>query len=146
MEIRVTDEVSGSTIQRKELVSLAETALRLEGASENAELSLAFLEKERMAELNRVYLGRSGPTDVLAFPMNEEADSGELLLGDVVVCPEEVAERREFYEVADGDETGYVMVHGILHLLGYEHDDEAGNREMDKRVLRILAEYKKGDE
>ncbi len=146
MEISITDLSCGSPLEMERLRGLAEKALRVEQAAEDTELSLALVSPERMAELNQVYLGREGPTDVMAFPMDEGRDEGGLLLGDVVVCPREVQERREIYGVPDGEEVGYALVHGILHLLGYRHDTEVGNGEMDDRVRDILAEDAKRKE
>lgn len=142
MEIRITDEDSGSSLELDRLSGLAQTALQEERTPEEAELSLAIVGPERMAELNQAYLGREGPTDVMAFPMDEEAgQEGGMLLGDVVICPQEVQDRLEIYGVAAGEELAYVLVHGILHLLGYRHASEKGNREMDDRVRQILKKY-----
>ncbi len=139
MEIRITSEDDAVSVPDDQLLRLAETALRIEGAPEMAELSLALVSRERMAALNQKYLGREGPTDVLAFPLDEETSSdGVMLLGDVVVCLPVIRERREIYDVEEGDEVGYAMVHGILHLLGYRHDSDEANAEMDSRVRAIL--------
>ncbi len=143
MDIRITSEDDVAATPQESLLRLAEKALRLEHAPERAELSLALVGAERMAALNRDYLEREGPTDVLAFPLDEEREGeGEILLGDVVICPEVVFARREMYDVDEGDEVGYAMVHGILHLLGYDHASDAANEAMDERVRTILAAEK----
>ncbi len=145
MEISVTDFDGGMAVDTEDLVALAEAALRLEEASGVAELSLALVSTQRMAELNGEYLGRSGPTDVLAFPMDSEPGDETVILGDVVLCPGVIKERSEDYGVAAGDELGYALVHGILHLLGWEHDDEDANERMDEEVRRILNAHAEGN-
>jgi probable rRNA maturation factor len=102
------------------LSALAGRTLEAEGVSDG-ELSLSFVTDEEMADLHRRYMGEPGPTDVLSFPMGEDA-----LLGDVVVCPSEAA--RNGPDLAS--ELRLLVVHGILHLLGYDHEDEEDRRVM----------------
>ena len=102
------------------LAALAEDTLRHEGVRD-VELSLSFVSVQEMTELHERYAGEPGPTDVLSFPMDEGA-----LLGDVVVCPAE-AERNN----ADlASELRLLVVHGVLHLLGYDHEEPEERRVM----------------
>jgi probable rRNA maturation factor len=142
MEVLVSLEEGGSHAE-DELVDLAEFVLGQEGAPANSELSVSLVGPEKMAELNRYYLGREGPTDVLSFSMEEECE-GAYLLGDVVICREEAARRRELYGVQAGDEVRLVLIHGILHLLGYDDRDEEGNLRMDERQRSLLEAWKRG--
>lgn len=112
-------------------------AMRSEGAAVNSVLSLTTLSEREMAEYNRRYLGREGPTDVLAFPLGED-DEGSLLLGDVLVCPSFVRRHRGRYGVEEGRELELVVVHGVLHLLGYDDRSEEEARLMDRRAREIL--------
>lgn len=98
------------------LLRLARETLRGEGHAD-VELSVSLVGRDEIAELHERYLGEPGPTDVLSFPQDEEAEEGVRLLGDVVVCPEVAAEQ----EGAES-EVGLLLVHGILHLLGYDHE------------------------
>lgn len=108
---------------------LAVDVLTAEGVTGPAELALTFVGEDEIAELNRTWLDGDGPTDVLAFPIDDEDDvaPGPRMLGDVIVCPS-VAER---YATANGrapvDEIALLVVHGVLHVLGHDHleDDEA---------------------
>lgn len=93
------------------LTALAERVLLGEGLTAG-ELSLSFVGPGEMEELHVRYMRESGPTDVLSFPMEEEE-----LLGDVVVCPEEAARNRPDLRA----ELRLLVVHGVLHLLGYDH-------------------------
>jgi rRNA maturation RNase YbeY len=98
----------------RSLVALAERTLAAEG-QDGVELSLSFVDPDEMTALHERYLGEPGPTDVLSFPLGEDG-----LLGDVVVCP----------KVAGGNnpdrdaELRLLVVHGILHLLGYDHEED----------------------
>jgi probable rRNA maturation factor len=111
--------------------------MKAEGVRRDAVLSISVLSENEMSDLNQRYLRREGPTDVLAFPMEEES-AGGFLLGDVIVCPDYVIAKKEEYDVEDGKELEYVAVHGILHLLGYEDDDEEGALAMERRQREIL--------
>jgi probable rRNA maturation factor len=102
------------------LADLAARALAGEGAGA-VELSLSFVEPPEMEDLHVRYMGEPGATDVLAFPMDEDG-----LIGDVVVCPAEAAGNN-----ADlGEELRLLVVHGVLHLLGYDHQEEEERRVM----------------
>jgi probable rRNA maturation factor len=117
-----------------------------------AELCITAVDEDTIAELNAKWMGKDGPTDVLAFPMdelrpgrvNEEPEEG--VLGDLVVCPS-VAVRQA--EEAAKDQPGYsgvdeldmLTVHGILHLLGYDHAEPEEHEEMFGLQARLLAEW-----
>ena len=107
-------------VDESELAGLAEHTLEAEGRT-HGELSLSFVTAEEMAGLHLTYMEEEGPTDVLSFPMDEEG-----LLGDVVVCPAEAARNRPDLEA----ELRLLVVHGVLHLLGYDHEDDEDRRVM----------------
>jgi probable rRNA maturation factor len=105
------------------LIRLAERTLDAEGAG-SGELSLSLVTAGEMEELHQRYLGEAGPTDVLAFAMDEDD-----LLGDVVICPEVAATQN-----ADlAEELRLLVVHGILHILGYDHEEDEDRRKMWER-------------
>ncbi len=105
------------------LTALAARCLAAEGAG-NAELSLSLVTEEEMTALHERYVGESGPTDVLSFPLDgDDADEdGVRILGDIVIAPS-VAERNNPDDPAA--ELRLLVVHGILHLLGHDHMDAA---------------------
>jgi probable rRNA maturation factor len=107
-------------IDEGELTELARRTLAAEGKADT-ELSLSFVSPAEMADLHLRYLGEAGPTDVLAFPLDEEG-----LLGDVVVCPAEAG--RSSHDLPA--EMRLLVVHGILHLLGYDHEEDSDRRLM----------------
>ena len=114
-----------------------------------AELCIKLVDEATIAELNEQWMDKEGPTDVLAFPMdelrpglvNEEPEEG--VLGDLVLCPavaERQAERRPATRTED--EVDLLTVHGILHLLGYDHAEPEEHREMFGLQAQLLAEWR----
>lgn len=102
------------------LVALARTVLHGEGVA-GAELSLALVPEDEIAVLHERYLGEAGPTDVLAFPLEDVDGDGTRLLGDVVIAPAYAARTRDDLAA----ELRLLLVHGILHLLGHDHEQDA---------------------
>ncbi|GIU96946.1 MAG: endoribonuclease YbeY [Actinomycetota bacterium] len=121
-------------IDIEDLVELARTTLRGEGV-DRAELSLSFVEEAEIAALHERFLGEPGPTDVLSFPLDPDDvdERGVRVLGDVVVAPSVAARNRPDDPHA---ELRLLVVHGILHLLGHDHDDDAKRAEMWARQER----------
>lgn len=113
-------------VDHPDLVDLARRTLEAEGAGE-VELSVALVGTEEMAELHGRYLDDPEPTDVLSFTMDEEG-----LLGDVVICPAVAASNNPDLAA----ELRLLLVHGILHLLGYDHQEEGERRAMWARQER----------
>lgn len=115
--------------------SLARDTIRSEGI-EDAELSVSFVDADEIAGLHERFMDEPGPTDVLSFPLDDaesEDRDGVRVLGDVVVAPSE-AERNN-----PGDPDGEIrllLVHGILHLLGYDHEEEGARARMWERQER----------
>ena len=101
------------------LVDLARTTLLGEGLGA-VELSVSFVDDAEMEELHVRYMDEEGPTDVLSFPLDEEEHHGVRVLGDVVIAPA-VAARNNPEDAAA--ELRLLLVHGILHVLGYDHED-----------------------
>jgi probable rRNA maturation factor len=115
-----TENRSGAEVAEAEAIELARRVLAAEGVADG-ELGIAFVAPAEMRELKREHLGIDEATDVLSFPLDgrEHVPEGvPRALGDVVLCPEVV-----------GDEWRAPLVHGLLHLLGYEHGAEMEARE-----------------
>jgi probable rRNA maturation factor len=109
------------------LARLAADVLAAEGRGD-AELSLSFVAEDEMADLHVRYMDEEGPTDVLSFPLDEDG-----LLGDVVICPA-VAARANPSD--PGAELRLLVVHGVLHLLGYDHEEDGERAAMWERQKR----------
>jgi probable rRNA maturation factor len=129
--ILVSDR-QASPVDQDALTALARDTLRGEGVR-RAELSVSFVEDAEMARLHERYLGEPGPTDVLSFPLGDVDDRGVRVLGDVVIAPA-VAARNNPRDPAA--EVRLLLVHGILHVLGYDHEDDAERAEMWVRQER----------
>jgi probable rRNA maturation factor len=114
------------------LAALARETLRAEGV-DRAELSVSFVDEAEMADLHVRFMDEEGPTDVLSFPLDDVDDRGVRLLGDVVIAPS-VAARNQ--PDAPDAEVQLLLVHGILHVLGYDHEREADRAEMWARQER----------
>ena len=112
-----------------------------------AELCITAVDRETIAELNAKWMDKEGPTDVLAFPMdelrpgmvNEEPEEG--ILGDLVLCPSIAAEQATTAGHSTTDELDLLTVHGILHLLGYDHAEPEEHQEMFGLQARLLGEW-----
>ena len=122
--------------------------LRSENFSGSAEVSVSFLNNAQIRELNREHRGKDIETDVLSFPMGEngvydlDPDTGAQVLGDIVISVEKAVSQAELYGHTLQREIGFLTVHSMLHLLGYDH--EAGGlaaalmREKEEEVLESL--------
>jgi probable rRNA maturation factor len=111
------------------LIELARETLRAEGYG-HAELSVSFVDDEEMAALHVRYMVEAGPTDVLSFPLDEQEHDGVRVLGDVVIAPAVAARNNPGDPPA---ELRLLLVHGILHLLGYDHQTQDERAEMWSR-------------
>lgn len=123
-----------------------------EGYPESSEVTLLLVSDEEMGSYNERFLKRTGATDVLAFPVEDlkpgvvperDANGPPLLLGDIIVAPEYISAQAEEYGASFDDEISLMVIHGLLHLLGYDHqtDDEA--ELMEQREREILAKIGK---
>lgn len=158
-DVFVADEQSTLELDVASWADLARNVLDAQGVRDDVEVSLLFVDELTIAELNERFLGKSGPTDVLAFPIDDEPVPGgrspdeggtgpggplsseedpvPVLLGDVVVCPAVASRQAEEHEVSAEDEMALLVVHGLLHLLGMDHaeSDEAERMELHERQL-----------
>ncbi|HET9249641.1 MAG TPA: rRNA maturation RNase YbeY [Actinomycetota bacterium] len=129
----LVDDRQADPVDLVGLTELARACLLGEGVAD-AELSISFVTEAEMAELHERYLHEAGPTDVLSFPLDEEAgEDGLRRLGDVVIAPA-VAGRNHPDDPAA--ELRLLLVHGILHLLGHDHLDAAERSSMWARQER----------
>jgi probable rRNA maturation factor len=121
-------------IDERGLAELARTTLRGEGF-ESVELSVSLVDDAEIEALHLRYMNEAGPTDVLSFPLAEDDvdEHGVRILGDVVIAPAVAARNAPAH--TDG-ELRLLLVHGILHLLGYDHDDAADRAIMWDRMER----------
>ncbi|TEB15380.1 Endoribonuclease YbeY [Pelotomaculum sp. FP] len=137
------DEVAVDDDLAEFLSGVAEAVLKSEGYGEDAEVSLVLVDDIYIRSLNSEYRGIDSPTDVLSFAMLEgEALPGqeeELILGDVVVSVQTARRQADEYGHSFRRETAYLTAHGVLHLLGYDHQEEEGREKMRLKEEEILA-------
>jgi probable rRNA maturation factor len=108
------------------LVALALRTLEAQGQVKT-ELSVSFVDQREMEDLHVRYMDESGPTDVLSFPLGDLDEDGVKVLGDVVIAPSVAAQNNPTDPAA---ELRLLLVHGILHILGYDHEEDAARAEM----------------
>ena len=147
MSIEILDE-SGSGIDVQGLAKLARFVMDRMRVHPLAELCIKAVDEATIAELNGRWMDKEGPTDVLAFPMDElrpglvDEDPEEGVLGDLVLCPEVAARQAVTAGHSETAEIELLTVHGILHLLGYDHAEPEEHREMFGLQDQILAEWR----
>lgn len=123
---------------------LAVFALRMEEAPDSVELSVALVDPDEIARLNEQYRGVVGPTDVLSFGCDdpEPVDSDEpITLGDVVIAPEIATKQAGELGTTVESELDLLLVHGVLHLLGYDHEADEDAAAMQERERAVLAAW-----
>ena len=148
MTVLVSDEHPSSGVDPEHLRTLGQAVLSAEGFPPEAEVSITLVDDLAMASWNSRALGKHGPTDVLSFPVEKlrpgdapAAVSGgpPLLVGDVVIAPDYVRRQAVQYGIEADDEIALMVAHGILHLLGYDHQDDGDAELMESRERDILA-------
>lgn len=147
MTIEILNE-SGGEIDVRRLSQLSRFVIDQMRVHPDAELCIKAVDEDTMAQLNGQWMEKEGPTDVLAFPMdelrpglvNEEPEEG--VLGDLVLCPTVAARQAETAGHPEIDEIELLTVHGILHLLGYDHAEPEEHKEMFGLQADLLAEWR----
>lgn len=149
MSTEIANE-SGVGVDELALVSVSRFALAKLGINSLAELSILLMDVDAMTELHLKWMDEPGPTDVMSFPMNEldtarrpdEAGPVPALLGDVVLCPAVALEQASQAGHSLDDELHLLTVHGILHLLGYDHAESAEERKMFQLQNELLDQWR----
>ena len=146
MSVEVLNE-SGIDLDVAEFARLASFTMSRMRVHPEAELCLKLVDEPTITEFNERWMGKTGPTDVLSFPMDElrPGHDGEAeiegILGDMLLCPQYAAAQAPTYSRTVDDEMHLLTIHGILHLLGYDHAEPDEEREMFGLQARLLAEW-----
>ena len=160
IDVFAADEQEVHPIAVTRWAELARQVLTARGIKGETEVSLLFVDEDAIAALNEQFLGKTGPTDVLSFPIEDEPgptgrspdlggsgpgslpEEGTLtLLGDVVICPSVAARNAEEHEVTFEDEVALLVVHGLLHLLGMDHEEDAEAERMEALEQELLNRF-----
>ncbi len=141
--IELQSEADAAGIDTHDLERLALRALETESVAKPAELSILLADDATVRELNRSYRGADAPTDVLSFAQSEgepfaRPDSTAPHLGDVVISIDTARRQADEYKLTLGDEVAHLLVHGILHLLGYDHEQPEDAAAMRLQEYEIL--------
>jgi probable rRNA maturation factor len=129
--------ISDAMLSRTAIAAFAAAAAAPEGQATH-EVTLVLTDDAEMRELNRVWRGNDAPTNVLSFPSGE-SQGDPLLLGDVVLACETVEREATLQGIATPDHAAHLVVHGLLHLLGYDHLNEDEALKMETLETEILA-------
>ena len=145
MSTEVVNE-SGVPVDEAEFAALSRFVLDELHVHPQAELSIALVSSEVIAERHERWMGEPGPTDVLSFPMDElrpgrEGEPAEGVLGDVVLCPEVAAAQARAAGHSTEEELLLLTTHGILHLLGFDHAEPEEEKEMFDLQRRLLLTF-----
>lgn len=125
-------------------ISIAEV-LKEEELDENVQVSISFVGDEEIQRLNKDFRGVDSSTDVLSFPMDDEFQIEETMLGDVIINTKRVLEQAKEFGHSNTRELSYLTVHSILHLLGYDHmedEDKEVMRSKEKSIMDSLKIYR----
>lgn len=147
-DVRSDAEIAALTVDIERWHDLAHAVLVDEGAA--GELTLTFVDRDEIAALNEEHMGKTGPTDVLSFPLDDaSADDAPLdvfdglpvLLGDVVISPAVAAGQFADHAGTLDDELALLVVHGILHVRGHDHAKPDEAAVMHRRELELLERH-----
>ena len=147
MSVFLADEQSFD-VRTEDLRNLAQLVLSEEGYPESTELAILLVSEQEMAGYNQRFLERDGPTDVLAFPVESllpgvvpdiDPHGPPLVAGDIIISPRYVERQAGSFGVGFDDEMALMVTHGVLHLLGYDHETDSEAEHMEQRERDVLA-------
>ena len=140
IDIYAADEQHDQVIELGTWVALANAALTDEGVRGLAEVSLIFLDEPTIAALNQQFMAKSGPTDVLSFPIDNEPEPSGRVPDAGGSGPGEPP-LPEIPQLIGDDEIALLVVHGVLHLLGWDHEQDEEAERMEARERELLARH-----
>ena len=146
MAVFLSDE-QPREVDTDDLLALTRHVLAARRVPEDMEVSILLVDEGTIAALNEQHMGKEGPTDVLAFPIDEPGETPPdqpAVLGDVVLCPAVCAAQAPRYSRSEHEELQVLTVHGLLHLLGMDHADPVAEAEMFGLTDQLLGDYRAG--
>lgn len=150
LEIEFFDETNKITEDQYQMITeLLKHAAEQEEVEAGSEVSVMFVDADKITEINREYRGKDYATDVISFALDDEDEDEPIivgeglphLLGEIVICVEKISEQASDYGHSFDRELGFLTVHGFLHLLGYDHMTEEDENEMFDKQKVILEQY-----
>ncbi len=137
LQVELSQSKDADLPVKAELEQWVEAAL--EGKMDEAELTIRLVESGESATLNQQYRDKPGPTNVLSFPFEAPADVSLPLLGDIIICAPLVVQEAQAQGKTTRAHWAHLVVHGVLHLRGYDHIDDGEAREMEDLERKIMA-------
>ncbi|MCL2818289.1 MAG: rRNA maturation RNase YbeY [Actinomycetia bacterium] len=142
MKVWIVSHRDPEPLNLEAFVNLARFALEREAAPTNSEVSIAIVDNDEMADLNKAYRELDEPTDVLSFPYDEPTmvaqDDEPIVLGDIAIAPDIAETNASELGHTVEHELNHLLVHGILHLLGYDHEHDEDAHVMQTRQTVIV--------
>ncbi len=139
MEVLISNRQDILDLDLELIKKIAEEIMKFEASPENAELSMVFCDDDFIQKLNKDYRGKNEPTDVLSFPIDEENFEPEIrLLGDIVISTETALRQADNLNHPPLFEIVFLLIHGLLHLHGYDHKLKAARKRMRDREITIF--------
>ena len=142
-QIGIYNESNLELDELKEVLPFLEFSLKYQNLS-NVDFNIILVNQKKIQEINRDYRGIDKVTDVISFALEDCEDityEGYRLLGDIYICREKILEQAENYGHSVKRELLFLSIHGLLHLLGYDHMEEKDEKEMFTLQEKILEEY-----
>lgn len=152
MDITVNYEWAEDELRPLPIVELARFVIEHEEKPENTEVSISFVDDGEMARLNESYRGKDGPTDVLSFECDNIDDGFDMMpsgcddmpyeLGDIIIAPDVAKRQNDEFATTFQEEIELLLVHGLLHLCGYDHIEDVEAQVMEARESELLEEWR----
>lgn len=147
MNLIISNETNEKIDMDEKLKSVVKTVLETEGLPLEYEVSITFVDIDEIHKLNKEFRNVDRPTDVLSFPMDEDfsIEGVDTMLGDIVISMDVAKDQSKDFGHSLDREIMYLTAHSMLHLLGYDHMDEAEKIEMrarEKKVMKLLGVFK----
>jgi probable rRNA maturation factor len=102
-------------------------------------INIIIVSPAEIASLNETYRGKEGPTDILTFPYRDSVNKATDIAGEIYLCLEKIQYYAEERGTSYEEQLKYIIVHGLVHMMGYDHETEKESKEMEKIEKRILA-------
>ena len=150
MDVLVTVKHGNDFVEEVEVEQLCRFVMEAENKPANTEVSISFVSNDEIAKLNEAYRGIVGPTDVLSFECDSIEDEVSahtaaeqpFELGDIIIAPDIAAAQSSDYGTSVVEELELLLVHGMLHLFGWDHIEDAEAEKMEAREKDILAAWR----
>lgn len=144
MPVQLTDEQDDTAVDGHRLLRLAQHVLDTQRIPADMDVGILLVDRDAIAALNESHMDKQGPTDVLAFPIDEPGTTPPdmpAVLGDVVVCPAVAHDQAEQFGRTPAGEVDHLLVHGLLHLVGMDHAEPLERDEMFGLTDELLASF-----